>query len=158
MASKGTLLLRDLAVTVTPSSGALVSSKTLPLRVVLSTTEMSDVGAAVGLAESEALAVGLAVGLVEAEALAVGLAVGVGEVVSVGVGVATGVGVAEGAGAEALAVGELVGVPGVVGVLVGEQAARTEKEAAAITPRDRKRCLDIESGTLSKFKHWINYV
>ena len=132
VASKGTLLLRDLAVTVTPSSGALVSSKTLPLRVVFSTTEMSDVGAAVGPAEEE---LGEAVGLAEVTGVGVAdgvVGVGVADGV-VGVGVADGVvGVGVATGAEA--VGEVVG-EGLEPVLgAGPQATSIERVAETARP------------------------
>ena len=129
--SKVTEAFSDLALTVTPSKGALVSSKTFPLNVVFSMVEISEVavgkGTAVGLASVEGLAgdagldvpvgVGLATGAVE------GLAVGAEGLGAEGLVEVVGLAEAEG----------LVGEAGVsVAVGVGPQATRAESEAAVI--------------------------
>jgi hypothetical protein len=100
-----------------------VSSKILPLKVVFSIVEMSEVAEARGvLAEAEA--VGLVLALGETEPVGVGVASGVAVTSGLGVAETSGPGVETGV---AVAVGEAEGLAGVVGVSLGVQATSIEK-------------------------------
>lgn len=127
-ALKGTELLSDLTETLTPSRGAAVSSKTLPLKVVFSTTEISLVAAGKGVVVAEGAAEGAAVGAAEALAAAEGVAEGATE----GLAETAAEGVALGA-TEGLAEGGVLAV-GFDVVGAGPQATSKERVAATAKP------------------------
>jgi hypothetical protein len=130
VASKGTELFSDFTLTVTPSRGENVSSKTLPLKVVFSITEISLVAAGRGVEVALGAAVGATLGAVVGATLGavVGAAVGSTEALGAVVGATLGAVVGATLGAT-LPLGLALGVVGAF--VAGPQATSMEMLAAA---------------------------
>jgi hypothetical protein len=129
VASKGTELFSDFTLTVTPSRGENVSSKTLPLKVVFSITEISLVALGRGaLGAVVGATLGAAVGATLGAAVGSTLGAVVGAVVGVALGASVGVALGATLGAT-LPLGLALGVVGAF--VAGPQATSMEMLAAA---------------------------